>query len=62
MEEQETTVRPAGAVYTMSMSDQYACWSGAYQCTKCEFKFIDVDDNFVYCPCCGRMIVADVED
>lgn len=61
MEEQETTVRPAGAVYTMSMSDQYACWSGAYQCTKCEFKFIDVDDNFVYCPCCGRKIVDSKE-
>ena len=60
MEEQETTVRPAGEVYTVT--NRYACRSGAYQCTKCEFKFIDIDDNFVYCPGCGRMIVADEED
>lgn len=56
MEEQETTVKRAGTIYTMT--DQYACWVGAYQCTKCEFKFIDVDKNFVYCPYCGRKIIG----
>lgn len=58
MEEQETTVRPAGSVYTITNS--YDCWSGAYQCTKCKLKFLDVDDNFVYCPHCGRKITKTV--
>lgn len=28
-----------------------------YQCEQCGAKYIDVRDNFKYCPNCGRKIV-----
>ena len=28
-----------------------------YECTKCEASFLDRDDNYAYCPHCGRKIV-----
>lgn len=28
-----------------------------YECTKCGAKFLDRNDNYAFCPYCGRKIV-----
>ena len=28
-----------------------------YECNECGAVFIDRDNNYAYCPCCGRKIV-----
>ncbi len=28
-----------------------------YKCLSCKARFLDVDDNYVYCPYCGKRIV-----
>lgn len=28
-----------------------------YECAECKAKFLDRDDNYQYCPYCGRKIV-----
>lgn len=33
-----------------------------YRCEKCGTKFIDTNDNFQYCPYCGRKIVDNKEE
>lgn len=32
----------------------------ARECEKCKGIFFDVDDNFQYCPLCGRVIESEV--
>lgn len=32
-----------------------------YICNECGATFIDSDDNYAYCPYCGRRIVDDKE-
>lgn len=32
-----------------------------YECTKCKARFLDRDDNYAYCPYCGRKIVDNKE-
>lgn len=32
-----------------------------YECTECKAKFLDRDDNYAYCPYCGRKIVNEKE-
>lgn len=32
-----------------------------YECTECKAKFLDRDDNYQYCPYCGRKIVDNKE-
>lgn len=32
-----------------------------YECTKCGANFLDRDDNYKYCPYCGRKIVDEKE-
>lgn len=51
MEEKETKVtRIEYIIYDYLVSK--------YQCEQCGAKYIDVRDNFKYCPNCGRKIVA----
>lgn len=28
-----------------------------YKCLSCKARFLDIDDNYVYCPYCGERIV-----
>jgi DNA-directed RNA polymerase subunit RPC12/RpoP len=32
-----------------------------YKCEKCGANFLDCDDNYAYCPYCGRKIVIEKE-
>nr|DAV30165.1 MAG TPA: hypothetical protein [Caudoviricetes sp.] len=32
-----------------------------YKCAKCSATFLDRDDNYAYCPYCGRKIVDEKE-
>ena len=31
-----------------------------YKCLSCKAEFLDVDDNYVYCPYCGAKIVEHI--
>lgn len=53
MNEQETTV---------TVMNRYTCYPvSEYMCDECGDIFVDPNDNYQYCPYCGRKIVEGKE-
>ena len=50
MQEQETTIE-----YVDFKSRSYPI--SKYKCLSCKARFLDADDNYAYCPYCGKRIV-----
>ena len=53
--EQETTVKKINTITVSSKT--FSGRAMVYQCTMCQSRFVDMDDNYRLCPYCGRKIV-----
>lgn len=51
---EETTVEKINYVFVNC--EYFSEWATVYQCMVCKHRFIDIDENFQFCPCCGRKI------
>ena len=58
--EQETTVKKINTITVGSKT--FFGRAMVYQCTMCQSRFVDMDDNYRLCPYCGRKISWIVED
>lgn len=52
--EQETTVKKINTITVSSKT--FSGRAMVYQCTMCQSRFVDMDDNYRLCPYCGRKI------
>ena len=53
MEETTTVVELSDYVHPYRITE--------YECMACEGSFLDRDDNYAFCPYCGRKIVSEKE-
>lgn len=58
--EQETNVKKINTITVSSKT--FSGRAMVYQCTMCQSRFVDMDDNYRLCPYCGRKIRWIVED
>lgn len=42
--------------YVFVNCEDFSEWAMVYQCMTCKSRFIDINENFQFCPCCGRKI------
>ena len=54
--EQETTVKKINTITVSSKT--FSGRAIVYQCTMCQSRFVDMDDNYRLCPYCGRKIIG----
>ena len=54
--EQETTVKKINTITVSSKT--FSGRAMVYQCTMCQSRFVDMDDNYRLCPYCGRKIIG----
>ena len=54
--EQETTVKKINTITVGSKT--FSGRAMVYQCTMCQSRFVDMDDNYRLCPYCGRKIIG----
>lgn len=52
--EQETTVKKINTITVGSKT--FSGRAMVYQCTMCQSRFVDMDDNYRLCPYCGRKL------
>ena len=43
-------------VYRCAIAESFGVGT-EYKCTKCDANFLDRNDNYAFCPYCGRKIV-----
>ncbi|WP_418576687.1 hypothetical protein [Phascolarctobacterium succinatutens] len=54
--EQETNVKKINTITVSSKT--FSRRAMVYQCTMCQSRFVDMDDNYRLCPYCGRKIIG----
>ena len=54
--EKETTVKKINTITVSSKT--FSRRAMVYQCTMCQSRFVDMDDNYRLCPYCGRKIIG----